>query len=69
MATDRKANGEMIALMGLVKREVDGWKVHSQSGDKIYLVNDMIMDCTCPDNQQRHAKCKHIIAVEIIRGY
>src|SRR5258707_11084860 len=51
-------------------RNVNGptWAVPSQSEDvTAYLVNMQAATCTCPDFELRRVRCKHLIAVEIVR--
>jgi transposase len=44
------------------------WAVPSQSEEaKAYLVNMALATCTCPDFELRRSRCKHLIAVEIVR--
>lgn len=44
------------------------WAVPSQSEDAAaYLVNVERATCSCPDYELRRVRCKHLIAVEIVR--
>jgi transposase len=44
------------------------WAVPSQSNEVgAYLVNVTAGVCTCPDYELRRVRCKHLIAVEIVR--
>ena len=48
-------------------KEGEHWVVPSQSGHGNYVVSFATKEqiCTCPDFENRHVRCKHIIAVEI----
>ncbi|MHB8396935.1 MAG: transposase [Thermoplasmataceae archaeon] len=63
----RKKKGKEIAKSGKLKQEGNHWIVPSQSGHGNYVVSLATKEpvCTCPDFENRHVKCKHIIAVEI----
>lgn len=64
----RKERGYLIAKTARIERTEKGWKVPSQSGSGYYTVisNGFGAECTCPDHETRHCKCKHIWAVELI---
>jgi len=64
----RKIKGEEIARRFTIKPVRNGWIVPSQTRTVRYFVmlKHDHMTCTCPDFDMRHAKCKHIWAVEII---
>jgi transposase-like protein len=52
---------------GAIKRlDENTYQVKSQSNNGSYVVlsTEFGWKCACPDHQYRHAKCKHIIAVE-----
>jgi len=52
---------------GQIKRlDSDRYEVNSQSGHGLYTVSkrDGVWECSCPDHEFRHAKCKHLWAVE-----
>ena len=63
----RKKKGEEIAKSGKLRKEGEHWVVPSQSGHGNYIVSCATKEpiCTCPDFENRHVRCKHIIAVEI----
>jgi transposase-like protein len=68
MINDREQKGLDIAkLPNQIKRiDADSYTVKSQSNDheyKVFKVSDEWF-CECPDHVYRHAKCKHIFAVE-----
>jgi len=72
LTTTREERGEAIArLEGQVKRiDENSYIVKSQSGNGEYAITRINEEwvCECPDNKFRHAKCKHIYAVEISRS-
>ena len=63
----RRIKGEEIARRFTIKQVRNGWMVPSQTRTVRYFVmlKHDHMTCTCPDFDMRHAKCKHIWAVEI----
>jgi putative transposase len=72
LTTTREERGQAIAqLDGQIKRlDEDIYIVKSQSGNGEYFVTKANGEwfCQCPDNQYRHAKCKHIFAVEFSKS-
>src|SRR4051812_42093388 len=65
----REQKGRALSLDKRV-RHVSGptWAVPSQSNEaSAYIVNAQAATCTCPDYELRRVRCKHIIAVEIVR--
>jgi SWIM zinc finger len=52
----------------LVRKPNNTWIVPSQSGAKTYTVNPdpESLFCDCPDFEYRRARCKHVLAVEIV---
>lgn len=52
----------------LVRKPNNTWIVPSQSGPKTYTVNPDPESpfCDCPDFEHRRARCKHVLAVEIV---
>ena len=52
----------------LVRKPDNTWIVPSQSGPKTYTVNadPESPRCNCPDFEFRQARCKHVLAVEIV---
>ena len=52
----------------LVRKPNNTWIVPSQSGPKTYTVNPDPESpfCNCPDFEYRRARCKHVLAVEIV---
>jgi hypothetical protein len=52
----------------LIRKPNNTWIVPSQSGPKIYTVNPdpESPSCDCPDFEHHRARCKHVLAVEII---
>lgn len=66
----RHEKGIEIAASGRLKKWGGMWLVPSQSHSGTYVVD---MDaappiCSCPDHETRGCRCKHIIAVEIVRS-
>lgn len=57
---------EIAALCRIDKKGADTWLVPSMSGKGRYTVthDGLYPHCTCPDHEQRAAKCKHMWAVE-----
>ena len=45
-----------------------GYVRSTKDKNKIYEVNYLRNDCTCPDNQYRHVTCKHLRAVNFFLG-
>jgi transposase-like protein len=66
--TTRQERGEAIARsQNQIKRiDENTYAVKSQSHDGEYCISKVCGEwiCECPDNKYRHAKCKHIYAVE-----
>ena len=62
----RQQRGLAIALLEKhIRPDSYGYKVPSQSGNGVYLVNlDHGPYCTCPDFEKRGLACKHVFAVE-----
>jgi hypothetical protein len=52
----------------LIRNPNNTWIVPSQSGPKTYTVNPdpESPHCDCPDFEFRRARCKHVLAVEIV---
>jgi hypothetical protein len=52
----------------LIRKPNNTWIVPSQSGPKTYTVNPDPESpfCDCPDFEHRRARCKHVLAVEIV---
>lgn len=64
----RQEKGRALARDKRIKNVLGAtWVVPSQSVESAYLVNVAEQTCTCPDFGARKLKCKHIIAVEIVR--
>src|SRR5256885_6198544 len=64
---EREQKALVIAAKSKITKKGDTWLVPSQSGNGQYKVNAIDPDwptCTCPDFELRHARCKHIYAVE-----
>jgi transposase len=61
----REQKGQQIADRANIKKDGNLYLVPSQSGKGKYKVNQEKQTCSCPDFDMRHAKCKHIFAVEI----
>ena len=58
----------IIAFTADIKETPLGLKIPSQSGNGSYMAkggDDYF--CTCPDYEERHDRCKHIYAADIIR--
>ena len=68
--SEREQKALVIAAKSKLTKKGDTWLVPSQSdSDGRYKVNVNDPDwptCTCPDFELRHARCKHIYAVEIV---
>lgn len=63
----REARGMEIAARMNIRRNGIGWIVPSQTDDGTrYTVDLEQQRCTCPDNEVRHLKCKHLWAVEYV---
>ena len=65
----RQMRGLAIAALehGHIRPDKFGYKVPSQSGNGVYLVNlDDGPYCTCPDFEKRGLACKHVYAVETL---
>jgi transposase len=65
--SEREQKALAIAAKHKLTKKGDVWLVPSQSGNDKYKVNNTDPDwptCTCPDFELRHARCKHIYAVE-----
>jgi transposase len=60
----------MIAATSKITRKGDLWVVPSQSHKGTYEVDIDAESptCSCPDHETRGCRCKHIIAVEILRS-
>jgi transposase len=64
---EREQKALVIAAKNKLAKKGDVWLVPSQSDNGHYKVNATDPDwptCTCPDFELRHARCKHIYAVE-----
>src|ERR1051325_7325733 len=67
--SERQQKALAIAAKSKIAKKGDTWLVPSQSGNGHYKVNNTDPDwptCTCMDFELRHARCKHIYAVEIV---
>src|SRR2546421_735967 len=67
--SEREQKALVIAAKSKLSKKGDTWLVPSQSDNGHYKVNATDPDwptCTCPDFELRHARCKHIYAVEIV---
>jgi transposase len=66
----RHEKGIMIAATAKVVRKGGLWLVPSQSHPGTYVVDIEGEEptCSCPDHETRGCRCKHIIAVEIVRS-
>src|SRR5215208_6453592 len=67
--SERQQKALAIAAKSKIAKKGDVYLVPSQSGNGHYKVNANDVDwptCTCPDFELRHARCKHIYAVEIV---
>ena len=63
----RRQRGLAIAALIPIKPDKFGYKVPSQSGNGVYLVNlEHGPYCTCPDFEKNEQPCKHVYAVEAI---
>jgi SWIM zinc finger len=63
---ERERRGMELAEVAKILRNAKGWCVPSQNGGASYNVtlDGDYPRCTCPDNEIRGVKCKHIYAVE-----
>jgi transposase len=61
----REAKGRDIADRFKIVQQGNLYLVPSQSGRGKYKVDAQAQRCSCPDFEIRHAKCKHLFAVEI----
>lgn len=61
----RAQRGERIASRYSLKPTNGIWHVPSESQNDKYRVDPEAGCCTCPDNEVRRVKCKHLHAVEI----
>src|SRR5437764_3841420 len=61
----REIKGQDIANRFKIIQQGNLYLVPSQSGKGKYKVNQEQQTCSCPDFEIRHAKCKHIYAVEL----
>jgi hypothetical protein len=67
--SEREQKAVAIAThTNLVRKPNNTWIVPSQSGAKTYTVNPDPESpfCDCPDFEYRRARCKHVLAVEIV---
>ena len=64
----RQQRGLAIAVLEQnIRTDRFGYKVPSQSGNGVYLVNlEHGPYCTCPDFEKRERACKHVFAVEAL---
>ena len=64
----RQQRGHLLAQDPRIKH-VEGamWFVPSERAGG-YLVNVETATCSCPDHTGRGARCKHLVAVELVRG-
>ena len=65
----RQQRGLAIAILSqeYIRPDKFGYKVPSQSGNSVYLVNlEYGPYCTCPDFEKRDLACKHVYAVEAL---
>ncbi len=65
----RQQRGVAIAILAQehIRPDKFGYKVPSQSGNGVYLVNlEHGPYCTCPDFEKRNLACKHVYAVEAL---
>lgn len=64
----RQEKGKALARDKRIKNIVgSAWVVPSQTTETAYVVNIAEATCTCPDFAARRLRCKHLIAVEIVR--
>ena len=61
----RQLRGVAVAVLEQhIRPDKFGYKVPSQSGNGVYLVNlEHSPYCTCPDLEKRERACKHVFAV------
>lgn len=60
----RQLRGQEIAARYRITQENNLWLVPSQSGKGKYRVDLKSNKCSCPDNELKRQKCKHLFAVE-----
>jgi len=64
----RQEKGKALARDKRIKNIVGSpWVVPSQTTETAYVVNVAEGTCSCPDFSARRLRCKHLIAVEIVR--
>jgi len=64
----RQEKGKALARDKRIKNIVgSAWVVPSQTTETAYVVNVAEGTCSCPDFTARRLRCKHLIAVEIVR--
>ena len=61
----REIKGREIADKYKIVQQDGLYLVPSQSGKGKYKVDASAQTCSCPDFEIRHAKCKHLYAVEV----
>jgi hypothetical protein len=67
---DREQRAVLLAATVKIKNVGDKWLVPSQSESGVKYVVDLSGEtphCNCPDHELRACRCKHLIAVEIVR--
>jgi transposase/predicted nucleic acid-binding Zn finger protein len=67
---DREQRGMILAATAKIVQRGKNWVVPSQSGDGTkytVCVDEQSPSCSCPDYALRGSKCKHLVAVEIVR--
>ena len=67
---DREQRAVLLAATAKIKNVGDKWLVPSQSESGVKYVVDLGGEsprCNCPDHELRACRCKHLIAVEIVR--
>lgn len=66
MVSLRETKGREIAARATSERDGVYWRVPSQAGDGVYMVDvtSTPPTCTCQDYELRGLKCKHLYAIQ-----
>lgn len=69
---DRCARAAAVLTEGVARTrpgtEPGTWRVRSFTGDGEYVVDLERQTCTCPDARFHGTRCKHVLAVALVRG-
>jgi SWIM zinc finger len=66
MVSLRETKGREIAARATLERDGVYWRVPSQAGEGVYVVDmaSTLPTCTCQDYELRGLKCKHLYTVQ-----